>query len=379
MTESLVDRWGTPPWAIDFSPARGELPAEVDYAVVGAGFTGLCAAAYLKHLSTGSSVAVFDAGSIGSGASGRTGGITLAETAAGDLPGLGDVLGGLGSALRELHIDCDFHLTGAWELSREVLHADSPIAWQDSGTLCVAGETPGGTLHPGKLVAGLARAAEKMGVLIFEQHALHELRFQEPVVLAVGAAQVCARHVLLAMNAESLGLSDLAATTESKLTFAVATEPLTDSQVDALGLTSRRPFYTIDMPRPYLWGRITRQNALIFGSGLADAGPGGDLRSIETHAGEPKEILDRLERRIRNLHPALHAVNFTHRWGGPVLFTDGGWPVFRRHPKSGRVLVAAGYNGHGVALSVHLGRWAAQALLGRRQLPLLPAASSSAA
>jgi glycine/D-amino acid oxidase-like deaminating enzyme len=32
-------------------------------------------------------------------------------------------------------------------------------------------------------------------------------------------------------------------------------------------------------------------------------------------------------------------------------------------------MILAGYNGHGVALSVYLGQWAAQALLTRRPLP----------
>jgi glycine/D-amino acid oxidase-like deaminating enzyme len=36
------------------------------------------------------------------------------------------------------------------------------------------------------------------------------------------------------------------------------------------------------------------------------------------------------------------------------------------------VMVLAGYNGHGVALSVYLGKWAAQALLNRRPLPRWP-------
>ena len=44
-------------------------------------------------------------------------------------------------------------------------------------------------------------------------------------------------------------------------------------------------------------------------------------------------------------------------------------PIFRRHPRSDCVTVLAGYNGHGVALSVYLGKWAAEAMLGRRELP----------
>jgi glycine/D-amino acid oxidase-like deaminating enzyme len=62
-------------------------------------------------------------------------------------------------------------------------------------------------------------------------------------------------------------------------------------------------------------------------------------------------------------------VRITHRWGGPILLTEKMRPVFRRHPRSKQVMVLAGYNGHGVALSVYLGKWAAEALLVHRSLP----------
>ena len=34
-----LDRWGQPPWEIDFPPARQSLPQEADFAVVGAART----------------------------------------------------------------------------------------------------------------------------------------------------------------------------------------------------------------------------------------------------------------------------------------------------------------------------------------------------
>ena len=49
----------------------------------------MAAAAWLRRLDPKLSVAVFEAGRIGHGASGRTGGMVLGETAAGDKPGLG--------------------------------------------------------------------------------------------------------------------------------------------------------------------------------------------------------------------------------------------------------------------------------------------------
>ena len=96
------DRWGKPPWQIDFTPAQQSLPPSVDFAIVGGGFTGLAAAAWLRLLAPEKSVVGARSGRIGAGASGRTGGMVLAETAAGDLPGLGDVLAGLQEILGEL-------------------------------------------------------------------------------------------------------------------------------------------------------------------------------------------------------------------------------------------------------------------------------------
>ncbi|MDP9147890.1 MAG: FAD-dependent oxidoreductase, partial [Acidobacteriota bacterium] len=148
--------WGNPPWKIDFHSPATALPAKVDFAVVGAGFSGLSAAAWLRRLAPQKTTAVFEAEFIGAGSSGHTGGMTLAESAAGDLPGLGDVLEGFVENQRELEIDCDHTLPGAWELGRQDVKKDSPISWNDSGTLSVVRKVPGGTADPGKLLTGLA-------------------------------------------------------------------------------------------------------------------------------------------------------------------------------------------------------------------------------
>ncbi len=55
---------------------------------------------------------------------------------------------------------------------------------------------------------------------------------------------------MLATNAMSLELNSLANRAEPKFTLAVATAPLTDSQIEKLGLASRRSFYTVDSAVP---------------------------------------------------------------------------------------------------------------------------------
>lgn len=383
--------WGAPPWTIDFRPASHALPDQVDFAIVGGGFSGLTAAAWLRRLAPERSVLVLESATLGEGASGRTGGMALAETAAGKLRGLSDVLAGYKKTLRALRIDSRLTLPGVWELGRSAQAKNSPICWRDSGELKVVRLVPGGTVDPGKVLGGLARAAESAGAQIAEHAEVRALDFSNPPRLRVRYKlcgrirhkEIRAEQILLATNAFSLELSGLRGAAVPKLTFALATAPLSAAQLKAIGLSSRRPFYTIDLP--YLWGRLLESNGVIFGAGLVPAyvGPpsrfplGGlsmkntarDLQRYDVRRGEAAERLRLLESRVRNLHPALANAHITHRWGGPILLTEGMRPIFRRHPRGEQVMVLAGYNGHGVALSVYLGKWAAEALLGRRPLP----------
>jgi glycine/D-amino acid oxidase-like deaminating enzyme len=360
-------RWGNPPWTIDFQPTPAPIPAEADFAVVGGGFSGLSAASWLRRYAPDKSVVVFESTSIGGGSSGHTGGMVLAETAAGDLPGLGDVLGGFTSILKELDVDCNLMLPGVYEMGRSGGLPDSPISWTDSGMLRAVKQVPGGMIDPGKMVSGLGRAAEKSGTKIFENVPVEEIKFEERVRLRFSGGELRAGKVLLATNGMSLELSELVHRGQTKFTLAVATEPLSLSQLTSLGLASEKPFYTIDFP--YLWGRILRTRGVIFGCGLVHMDNWRDLLRLDIDAGQPAELIARLESRVLALHPALQNTRFTNRWGGPILIANEWRPVFARHPRSPNAIVLGAFSGHGVAQSVYLGRWAAEALCGKRSLP----------
>jgi glycine/D-amino acid oxidase-like deaminating enzyme len=407
----------------------------VDFAIIGGGFSGLSAAAWLCRLAPDRSILVLESASLGEGASGRTGGMVLSETAAGNLSGLGDVLAGYKKILRDLRIDSRLTLPGVWEIARSApmmkgsgpVAKHSPISWNDSGELRIVRRVPGGTVDPGKVVGGLARAAEEAGAQVIEHAEVRSLQFSDSVCLHVRRKlrgrteqrEIRAGQVLLATNAFSLDLSGLRAAAVPKLTFALATAPLSAAQLKAIGLSSRCPFYTVDLP--YLWGRLLDSNGVIFGAGLVPpyTGPPAsfplgskhaiknhvrDLRRYDVRRGQPAARLRWLEDRVRHLHPALASVRITHRWGGPILLTEEMRPIFRwltskefssaeftpkeqshtgfaskehsragfpskDHPRAKQALILAGFNGHGVALSVYLGKWAAQALLARRPLP----------
>ncbi|HYL86690.1 MAG TPA: FAD-binding oxidoreductase [Candidatus Angelobacter sp.] len=378
---------------MNFHPVQGALPEYVNFVIVGGGFTGLAAAAWLRRLAPKKSVLVIESATLGEGASGRTGGLALADTAAGPLRGLGNVLLGYKNILRALRVDSGLELRGVWELGRSNTRKNSPIFWNDSGDLKVVRRVAGSVVDPGKVVAGLARAAQEAGAQIIEHTRVDAIGFSNPLQLRVECRtrgrierkEIRAGRILLATNAYSAELSGLARNIAPRLTLALATAPLSRAQLRAIGLSSRRPFYTVDLP--YLWGRLLESNGVIFGAGLVpipksfealfrDSHRGRSrkhaafrLYNLDVRKGESADRLRWLEDRVRHLHPALRSVRITHRWGGPILFTEGMRPIFRRHPRSKNAIVLGGYNGHGVALSVYLGKWAAEALLARRALP----------
>jgi glycine/D-amino acid oxidase-like deaminating enzyme len=358
--------WGNRPWTINHHAKPQSFPDTVDFAVVGGGFTGLAAAAWLKQLSPEKSVALLEAESFGSGASGHTGGMVLAESAVGNLPGLGDVLSGYKKILSELGVEADLQLPGVYELGRTKPLKNSPIRWSDSGELCAVNEVPGGSIDPGRIVTGLAVAAERHGVLLFENASVDHCEYQTPLLLQTGQGILRANQALFATNAFALELTGWTERAEASFTFAVASEKIDSATLQEIGLGNGKPFYTIDMP--YLWGRLLG-NQIIFGSGLVHFADWREMHSLDVTSGQAADAFARLEKRIHHLHPLLRDVAITHRWGGPICISEDWKPIFERHHQSENAIVLGAYSGHGVAQSVYLGAWAAEALLGKRKLP----------
>ena len=354
--------WGVPPWRVELPPGRAALPERCDVAVVGAGLTGLAAAYTLAR--QGVDVVVFEAGRLGAGASGRSGGIVLEGTSAGPLPEADDCIATLERTLSEAAIACELELPGCWELT----HAENgaPL-WRDGERALSLSETvPGGTLDPGKLLGGLAAAAVREHAELHEQAPVRGISGGAPLVLQIRDRELRADRVVLALNAYTASLISAGEDFHPALTLALSTQPLAPGTLEAIGLGARNPFYTVD--GPYLWGRPWGHDRLIFGGGLAFDGA-KRVERLDIRAQEIARSLAQLEQRVRGLHPALADMRIAERWGGPVAFRASRTPILCQHPSLDGLILIAAYAGHGVALSVHLGRLAARTILAGGTLP----------
>jgi glycine/D-amino acid oxidase-like deaminating enzyme len=360
--------WGEPVWSFPVPVTPHPIPdgLHVDIAVVGAGFTGLATAHYVLQGSPTLQVVVFEMRQVGAGASGRTGGLVLEDTAVGPLPGVDGCIATLQELVSTQNIPCDLRVDGCWEIGRLAAHPDSPIHWTDHGTLQVVNFIAGGAFDPRKFLAGLAAVVQRAGGQIFEHAPVTGLDVTSPggIRLEVGGRAVYAERVVFATSAFCLPLLGLQDWAGGVHTVAVATEPLANAVFDAIGWATRTPFYTLDLP--YLWGRVTADGHVVIGAGLIGR---GDVENTRVDTAEAMHMFDGLEHRIRALHPALRHIRLTHRWMGPICFTSDRKPVITSLDDDGRVLVATGYSGHGVALSVRVGKLLAAVLAGQSSLP----------
>ena len=347
--------WGEAPWAIAPPAPAARLPAGADVAVVGGGFAGLATA--LACAERGASVVLLEAAAPGEGASGRSGGLVLEDTSAGPLPGAGGCIAALEKLTVEHDIDCDLRLPGCLELVHD---ARAPL-WHDlEQTLSIAQRVPGGSLEPGKLLAGLVRAARGAGVTICPDARVSSL---EPGGLRVGETHLEAGVTCVALSAYLRELLPVGDEFGNALTLAMLSEPLAPGALEAIGLSGGEVFYTVDLP--YLWGRPLRDR-LLLGGGLAP-GPDGQVERVDVASGAVAAQLGALEQRVRGLHPALADARFPRRWGGPISFRRSRLPILCR-PRPDLIVTGA-YAGHGVALSARIATLIADAVAADTPLP----------
>jgi gamma-glutamylputrescine oxidase len=358
-------RWGATPWTgedIPHSPGRDHA-AEV--AIIGAGLTGASSSYHLAR--RGIAATIFEAGRVGDGASGRTGGLVLEGTAAGPLEEVSSCISELDKLVAVEAIDCGLHLSGCWEIA----HGKSPekvaLPWDDSGQpVHIAATVSGGVVEPARLLTGILKAAVARGAAVQEHAPVARIVTQPRPGVEFAGHTVYPKYIVAAVNAWLPALLANSVSVRSSLTFACATAPLDRAALDAIGLGEGIPFYTADLP--YLWGRTVDDGRAIFGSGLVFGSP-EQLAENDISAGSSHTLLMQLQDRVSRLHPKLREVGFSASWGGPIAFTPDAVPLLGRLPSCPNIIVAGAYSGHGVALSVRAGQLIARAIAEGAELP----------
>ena len=366
-----------------------ELPANVDVAIVGGGYTGLSAARTLVQ--GGVSVAVLEREHIGWGASSRNGGITgcgLKKGAPAIFKDYGEKYGhffwraGLDALdlvieLSEIDgIDCDLQQNGDLCVAYKPSHFEGfkeRIRWHkenlghelelvppselqnEIGSHAYFGgvvDHHGVGLHPAKLVYNLAQFVAAQGAILCENVGVTKIeKLAQGYSLETPRGYVEAKEIILATN----GYTDRLSPTLNRKTFpvgsySIVTEPLSDELIHEIS-PKGRVFWDSKWFLNYF--RLTPDGRLLWG-GRNNLSTTLDLaNSAQT-----------LQAQMINAFPQLADVNVTHTWTGQLGLT------FDLMPNIGRlddgIHYAVGYGGHGLHTALYLGREIAQILTGEK-------------
>ena len=376
------------------------LPERVDVAIVGGGYTGLWTAYYLSRHQPDLGIAVFEAQTVGFGASGRNGGWCMGmamgieerlhgpQQAAGLalLRAMQETVDEVGRVCQAENVDCHFAKGGTLSVATTARHAerfrrrvaamhelgftDQDFAWLDAEESARrigvqpnfgAAYTPHcAAIHPARLVRGLGDVLRRKGVAIYEQTPVHAIA---PRCVRTPRGDVAANVVLRATEGYTGTIAGQGRQMLPVYTMMVATEPLPPQTWRELGLARRETFD--DGRRITIYGQRTLDDRLAFG-GRVGYRFGSGLRARV----EPDDpALAGVEASMRELLPALGDARVTHRWGGILGIPRHGRPhvAFDRQTGTG---AAGGYTGEGVGASNLAARILADLVL-RRDTPLV--------
>ena len=363
--------------------AFGTAPAhaEVDVAIVGAGLSGLWTAYYLSSAEPSLRIAILEARHVAFGASGRNGGwcsgyfpLTVSELASvygrdaallayqesfATLPEVEQVL-------RREGIECGWHQGGTVQSASTALQAErlqsllkqqhanglgaGDAEWLPSSRVSEhisVAETHGAiysrhcaTLNPFQLVNGLARVLDQRGVTIWQNTAVQAI---DNGVVTHSHGRVVAKQVVQATEGYSHSIAQTKRRIVPLYSLMVATEPLNQATLQAIGWHNRATFN--DGGQMVIYAQLTPDGRIAFG------GRGAPYH-FASRVRERFDLDDQTHRRIVSAiaqhFPAAAQARITQRWGGPLAVPRDWTPtvMLDRAQKYARL---GGYVGDGVA------------------------------
>lgn len=365
-------------------PLESEIDADV--CVIGGGYTGLSSAIHLAKL--GLSVVLLEAHQVGWGASGRNGGqvgsghnkdqIQLEKqfgtTRAKELWQIAESAKAIvKSVIEEFSINCDYKLGVAHpdhkprfaSESKRIVeklnndYAYSKIEYLNQEKMAeISGSTQyfGGTfdqgaahLHPLNYALGLAKAAQSLGVKIFEHTKVSHYKIAEMGQVFTAHGKVCTHKIVLACNGHLANLEPkLAGQIMPINNFIVATEPLDDALVEKI---NPHDVALADSRFVVNYYRLSADKRLLFGGG----------ENYRTSF--PKDIASFVRKPMLEIYPYLKDTKIDYAWGGTLAVTLNRMPNFGTLHDH-KIIYAQGYSGHGVAMATLAGQMIADYICG---------------
>lgn len=380
--------------------------ASADVVIIGAGYTGLWTAYYLKQYAPDLDIAILEANIAGYGASGRNGGWVIGELAGEDrllahldaagraecLDILRDIPDEVGRVVAREGLDADFRKGGVLYCAarypeqetrlRQQLahwrahgHGEQDFRWLDGAELdrqLKLATRFGGifsphvaTVQPARLARSLARCVEAKGVRIYEQTPVVAIERQ---AVRTASGRVAAKWVVPAVEAYSRSLQGVRGHQIAVQSLIIATEPLSQELWDEMGLAEGQAFS--EWSRLVSYGQRSRDNRLVFGA-RGGYRFGGRLRS---HFALSAEEVAMRRNMMLELFPMLGDAAITHGWGGNLGVARRFHPQIVADDDRG-VYFAGGYGGEGVGATNLAGRTIASLITHRngklRQIPWL--------
>lgn len=386
-------------WVSTIAERREDRPrlvgnTEADIVIIGAGFTGLWTAYYLKALSPTLEIKIIEAERVGHGASGRNGGWVIGSLAGlerylGPLPMaqrqeccqiLADNVDEIGQVLTREGINADFNKGGAiYAAARypdqigiqrdylrhlhELGHKQDSCYWLDSEQLAEKARFRDGyggiyhrdvaTLNPARLLVGLAQAVEQAGVTIHERSRVTSIG-KHRVETLEGSVQ--APMIVTATEGYAEGLHSLKRHIIPVQSLVVATAPLPEAIWQEIGMAERPAF--ADASRLVNYGHRSADDRLVFGARGSYA-----FGARSKHAlGISQSDIQMRRQLLEDLFPALKGLEISYGWGGSLGLSRN----FRPHAivdRQNGMASAGGYAGEGVAASHLFGRTLAALIL----------------
>ncbi|HET7715917.1 MAG TPA: FAD-binding oxidoreductase [Bauldia sp.] len=392
----------SPLFAPDFSPtcywhdrtplpdmAPRALPTAADVVVIGAGYTGLCAALELAR--AGRETVVVDAEAAGWGCSTRNGG----QVSAGIKPGydalkmrLGESraveilkegrrsLAWLGEFISREAIDCDFRVSGRFHAAHspaayaklaatldrrpDDLEADAVMVPRDRqreelGTDAYFGgvvQTRNAGLDPARYHRGLMDRALAAGVVIVSHCRSNAIaREGRRLVVATTRGTVTTGKVVVATNGYTGPLIPWLRRRIIPIgSYIIATEPIGPELMARLFPTDR--VVTDTRKVVYYYRPSPDRTRVLFG---------GRVSAAET---DPRKSAAPLRAEMGRLFPEVASVRVSRSWMGFVAYTFDTLPHLGARDG---IHYAMGYCGSGVAMAGYLGTRLAQQLLGKEE------------